>query len=568
MYVVDWAGLTSGATSIPAAATAASTGTFTWRPANGLSAGAPLYAVVEMAGGHVGYGVMTGTVAGGTFALSGPTDLTSILALPAFANPPEPRQPGSPSTIADAVDSRPTDALWQAGHLWFVATAPCLPPGDTSTRDCVRVTELNTTASPSVRQDFVLGTNGADDFMGGIGLSASGTLYVVYSQSSSGAFATTLAVAQASTDAIDTTRGPIAVKTGQATYQGARWGDYVGVAQDPAQADTVWQADEYANASGSWSTWISNLALDITPPVGTFIVAAGAAATATPMVTITDTATDSLTGVSQMRIANDGATWDTVPYATSVSWDLTNATFGGTSGDGTKTVTMEWQDGAGNWSGPTSHAIVLDRIPPVGSVSINGGAATVHSAIVTLALTATDAGSGVSSASIANDPGMTSPISVPCPSGSCSTPYTLPAGNGPKTVYATFADKVSNTSAPTSASIALTIPIRLDNATYPDLAGFPNDRYGTAAALAEQAFPGGASTVYVASGANFPDALGAGAAAGKALGPVLLVSPTAIPPVIAHELTALAPSTIYVVGGTASVSERRPDGTRARSRRP
>ena len=555
MYVVDWSGLTSGAASIPAAATTASTTRFTWRPANALTAGAPLYATVELAGGHVGYGVLTGTVAGGTLSLTGPSDLTTSLALPAFANPPEPRQPGSPSTIADAVNSRPTDALWQAGHLWFVATAPCVPAGDTIARACVRVTEVNTTASPSVRQDFVLGTNGADDFMGGIGLSATGTLYVVYSQSSTAGFASTLAVAQASTDAVDTTRAPIVVKAGQATYHGGRWGDYVGVAQDPSQADTVWQADEYANGSGWWSTWISALTLDITPPVGSFSVAAGAAATATATVAITDTATDSLTGVSQMRIANDGATWDTVPYATSVSWDLTNATFGGTSGDGTKTVTMEWQDGAGNWSGPTSHAIVLDRIPPVGSVSIDGGAATVHATTVNLALTATDAGSGVASASIANDPGMTSPISVSCPSGSCSTPFTLPAGNGPKTVYVTFTDKVANTSAPTSASIALTTPIRLDNATYPDLSSFPNDRYGTAAALAEQAFPGGAATVYVASGANFPDALGAGAAAGKARGPVLLVSPTAIPPAVAHELTALAPSTIYVVGGTASVSD-------------
>ena len=555
MYIVDWSGLTSGAASIPAAATAASTGTFTWRPANALTAGAPLYAAVELAGGHVGYGVLTGTVAGGTLSLAGPSDLTSTLALPAFANPPEPRQPGSPATIADAVDSRPTDALWQAGHLWFVATAPCVPTGDTTTRDCVRVTEVNTTASPSARQDFVLGDVGADDFMGGIGLSTTGTLYVVYSQSSSGAFASTLAVAQASTDAIDTTRAPIVVEAGQATYHGTRWGDYVGVAQDPAQADTVWQADEYANASGTWSTWISNLTLDSTPPAGTFSVAAGAAATAAPTVTIADTATDSLTGVSQMRIANDGATWDTVPYSTTLSWDLTNAAFGGTSGDGTKTVTMEWQDGAGNWSGPTSHAIVLDRIPPVGSVTINGGAATVHSATVTLALTATDAGSGVASASIANDPAMTSAIGVPCASGSCSTPYTLPAGNGPKTVYVTFADKVGNTSAPTSVSVALAVPIRLDNATYPDLSGYPNDRYGTAAALAEQAFPGGASTVYVASGANFPDALGAGAAAGKAGGPVLLVTPTSIPAAIAHELTALHPSTIYVVGGTAAVSD-------------
>ena len=94
--------------------------------------------------------------------------------------------------------------------------------------------------------------------------------------------------------------------------------------------------------------------------------------------------------------------------------------------------------------------------------------------------------------------------------------------------------------------------IRLDSATYPDLAGYPNDRYGTDAAVAEQAFGSGASTVYIASGANFPDALGAGAAAAQAGGPVLLVTPTSIPAAIAHELTALHPTTIYVVGGTAA----------------
>jgi putative cell wall-binding protein len=96
---------------------------------------------------------------------------------------------------------------------------------------------------------------------------------------------------------------------------------------------------------------------------------------------------------------------------------------------------------------------------------------------------------------------------------------------------------------------------RLDNATYPDLSGYPNDRYGTDAAVAEQAFGGTATTVYLASGANFPDALGAGAAAGAAGGPVLLVTPTSTPAAIAHELSVLKPTTIYIVGGTASVSD-------------
>jgi len=108
-----------------------------------------------------------------------------------------------------------------------------------------------------------------------------------------------------------------------------------------------------------------------------------------------------------------------------------------------------------------------------------------------------------------------------------------------------------------SLHVNIGVPVtvhRLDNATYPDLSGYPNDRFGTDAAVAEQAFPSGASTVYVANGLNFPDALGASAAAATVGAPVLLVTPTSIPAAIAHELTALHPTTIYVVGGPGSVS--------------
>jgi glucose/arabinose dehydrogenase len=100
-------------------------------------------------------------------------------------------------------------------------------------------------------------------------------------------------------------------------------------------------------------------ALDTTPPTGSFSLAGGAASTPTGVIGVTDTATDTDTGVATMRVSNDGAIWDTVPYATSFSWDVTNAAFGGTGATGTKTVTMEWQDGAGNWSSPVQHSITL-----------------------------------------------------------------------------------------------------------------------------------------------------------------------------------------------------------------
>ncbi len=63
------------------------------------------------------------------------------------------------------------------------------------------------------------------------------------------------------------------------------------------------------------------------------------------------------------------------------------------------------------------------------------------------------------------------------------------------------------------------------------------------------------STVYVATGENFPDALGAAAAAGAVGAPVLLVAQNSVPGPTLNELNRLQPETIYIVGGTGVVSD-------------
>lgn len=78
-------------------------------------------------------------------------------------------------------------------------------------------------------------------------------------------------------------------------------------------------------------------------------------------------------------------------------------------------------------------------------------------------------------------------------------------------------------------------------------------RYDTAARLVALAFPDTADLVLVATGANFPDALAASAAAAKADAPLLLVSPTAIPSATRTQLTRMQPKRIVIVGGTAAV---------------
>lgn len=82
-----------------------------------------------------------------------------------------------------------------------------------------------------------------------------------------------------------------------------------------------------------------------------------------------------------------------------------------------------------------------------------------------------------------------------------------------------------------------------------------SSRFATAAAISRFGFPSGADTVYIATGAGFPDALAGGAAAAAEAAPVLLVASHDIPADTARELSRLGPRSIRVLGGTAAVSD-------------
>lgn len=81
------------------------------------------------------------------------------------------------------------------------------------------------------------------------------------------------------------------------------------------------------------------------------------------------------------------------------------------------------------------------------------------------------------------------------------------------------------------------------------------DRYGTAAAVSKATYPNGATNVYLATGAAFPDALAGSALAAVAGGPLLLTDPKSLPASTAAEITRLHPSAIVALGGTSAVSD-------------
>ena len=77
------------------------------------------------------------------------------------------------------------------------------------------------------------------------------------------------------------------------------------------------------------------------------------------------------------------------------------------------------------------------------------------------------------------------------------------------------------------------------------------NRYETAAAVSREVFPGGSDVVWVATGANFPDAL----AAATAGDPLLLTTRDFLPPDTAAEIIRLGATRAFIVGGSDVVSD-------------
>jgi len=179
---------------------------------------------------------------------------------------------------------------------------------------------------------------------------------------------------------------------------------------------------------------------DIVAPTScTISINSGAVYTTSETVTLTLSASDFPSGMSQMQFSNDGANYSTAEaYATSKSYTL--------SGEGLKTVYVKFKDISGNWSAPVSDTITLDTVHPTGTIEINGGAVYTSASPVTLTLSSTDS----AQMQFNNEGGAWSSWEA----YGTSKSWPLSAGDGVKTVYVQFKDAAGNVSTePISAGI-------------------------------------------------------------------------------------------------------------------
>lgn len=201
--------------------------------------------------------------------------------------------------------------------------------------------------------------------------------------------------------------------------------------------------DKAGNASAVSS---KSILLDWTAPSGTIKVNNGVQSVKQTAVTLNLSAVDSGSGLSKMSFSTDNLTWSTAEnYAASKAWTLTG-------GNGNKTIYVKFLDKAGNPSNPISVTVLLDTMGPVGSININSGAAYTASRTVTLNLSANDAGTGINTMSFSTDN-----VNWTTPPEAYSAPrtLTLPAGDGPKTVYVKYSDKLGNVGSVYAKSIVL-----------------------------------------------------------------------------------------------------------------
>ncbi|NGZ09237.1 MAG: LEPR-XLL domain-containing protein, partial [Nitrospira sp. LK70] len=137
-------------------------------------------------------------------------------------------------------------------------------------------------------------------------------------------------------------------------------------------ADNDSIVDASANPLGGTGAGTGNFTgqvytIDKTAPTGTIVINGGAAATNSRNVTLTLSATDVLSNVTQMRFSNTGTSFSaTEAFAPTKAWALS-------TGAGIKAVYVQYMDGVGNWStAAITDTIVLDTTAP----TISGRTAT------------------------------------------------------------------------------------------------------------------------------------------------------------------------------------------------
>jgi hypothetical protein len=183
----------------------------------------------------------------------------NALTIAALGAPPLSLQLGGPAF--DSGDNRVMTSVFAGGKIWSSTSDSCTPGGDSTARSCLRLMQISVSgAQPALLQDFDLGLPGQYASFPAATFTSNGDTYLTYTLSSASTYASAATAFQPGGAPNIILRNTIEI-AGAGPYirtAPVRWGDYMGVAFDPADANGAWLVAEYAGSSNLWATAITN----------------------------------------------------------------------------------------------------------------------------------------------------------------------------------------------------------------------------------------------------------------------------------------------------------------------
>src|SRR3989441_4981081 len=200
----------------------------------------------------------------------GPTTVTvTTLTVAKMSFPGRADQPGNAASLGTNDALRMLSIVWRNNLLWTASHEGCMPTGDTASRTCARLDQIDTTTSTPTLvpgQDFDLGFSGAYVFYPALSTDSSNNLVLLYARSSLSLFPTLEVTGRLATMPPATLGASALLIAGSAADYTGRWGDYFWAATDPATPNTFWVSGEYRTVSlfQGWSTQVGEISFNPT----------------------------------------------------------------------------------------------------------------------------------------------------------------------------------------------------------------------------------------------------------------------------------------------------------------
>lgn len=189
-----------------------------------------------------------------------PTLTRKQVTISPYSLPPQADQSGGAPPL-NSGDVRVLHAVYR-GDLWTAFTTAHnwgSPPNTCVIQWCqIRV------GGPAVVQQGVYGAAKLHYFYPASCPDNNGNLTMVFSRSGPNEFGSIRFTGRRSTDLPGTLQGSALLRAGVAHYNRLdtsgrnRWGDYAGVAADPANPRVIWFYSEFASAVNTWATWVGS----------------------------------------------------------------------------------------------------------------------------------------------------------------------------------------------------------------------------------------------------------------------------------------------------------------------